>query len=164
MDIRPGCCLYKKKGMHRAADMSWYTSKDKAASFCSMFIMITFMIVSVFVRLKAGPVWFFPGLVMVLAGFAAHISSKVVFGKTESTQAVTGGMYKVSRNPMYASLSLVFLGAVIASQSIVLAVLWILMAAATHVLIRSEEQYCIKTYGDSFREYMRKTPRYFLFF
>jgi protein-S-isoprenylcysteine O-methyltransferase Ste14 len=78
--------------------------------------------------------------------------------------AITGGIYHYSRNPMYASFSLVMLGTAIAAQSLLLLGMWTVTAICTHVLITGEERYCLTTYGDSYRAYMKKTPRYFFFF
>ena len=77
---------------------------------------------------------------------------------------MTAGVYRFSRNPMYASFSLVLLGMAIAAQSVLLGSLWLLSAVFAHLLILGEERYCTERYGESYREYMRKVPRYFLFF
>ena len=152
------------KGRKRAADMSWYRPIDKFVSFTGMFLMITFMILSVFIQLDLSSYWFFIGLPFVLFGFYMHIAAKLSYGNAESDDAVTRGVYRFSRNPMYVSISLILLGTVIASRSIILAILWFVTAVFTHLLIVGEERYCVKTYGESYRDYMKRVPRYLLFF
>jgi protein-S-isoprenylcysteine O-methyltransferase Ste14 len=152
-----------RKGMKRAADMSWYTRWDRAASFASMFFMIAFMAVSCFIRFEVCSPWFAAGLVFALAGFAANIAAKVSYANARPGSAVTAGIYRYSRNPMYASFSLVMLGTAVAAHSIHLLVLWIIAAICTHRLITGEERYCLKIYGNSYGDYMKKTPRYFFF-
>ncbi|MBN2189450.1 MAG: isoprenylcysteine carboxylmethyltransferase family protein [Chitinispirillaceae bacterium] len=152
-----------RKGMQRAADMSWYSRMDRFASYASMSLMIIFMAVSFFILLNISSPWFSIGLVMVLAGFIASIAAKISYAKAKPGFAITRGIYRYSRNPMYASFSLVMLGAVVSSGSLHLFFLWILIAICTHLLIIGEERCCLKAYGSSYGEYMKKTPRYFLF-
>jgi protein-S-isoprenylcysteine O-methyltransferase Ste14 len=152
-----------RKGMKRAADMSWYSRMDRISSFASMFFMIAFMAISFFIRLDIHSSLFAAGLVIVLAGFTANIAAKISYAHADHGHAITGGIYRYSRNPMYASFSLVMLGTAIASRSILLLVLWIIMAICTHRLITGEERYCLKTYGESYNDYMKKSPRYLLF-
>lgn len=156
--------IINPKGRKRAADMSWYTPIDRFASFTSMFLMITFMIVSVFIQLDMASCSFFYGLSFVLFGFYMHIAAKLSYANAESDDTVTRGVYRFSRNPMYVSISLILLGTAIASRSVILATLWIVTAIFTHILIVGEERYCVKTYGESYRDYMKRVPRYLLFF
>ena len=153
-----------RKGMKRAADMSWYTARDRITSFAAMFCMIAFMAISVFIRMDFHSPWFFAGLIMSLTGFAANIAAKLSYANAVQGHAITGGIYRYSRNPMYASFSLVMLGAAVAARSLLLLGIWIIMAVCTHLLITGEERYCLTTYGDSYRDYRKKTPRYFFFF
>jgi protein-S-isoprenylcysteine O-methyltransferase Ste14 len=153
-----------RKGMKRAADMSWYNNRDRLASSASMFLMISFMAVSFFYRLEIQSPWFAAGLVMVFAGFSANIAAKISYANAGYGQAITGGIYRYSRNPMYASFSLVMLGSAVAARSLLLSGLWIAMTVCTHLLITGEERYCLSIYGDSYKKYMKKTPRYCFFF
>ncbi len=152
------------RGMKRAADMSWYTSRDRFFSFASMVLMIAFMGASVFVPLHAVSWTYWFGLALVLGGCAANLVSKVTYARAASDAPIAGGIYRFSRNPMYASFSLVMAGAVVASGSALLLALWALTALCTHMLIRGEERYCLRSYGDAYREYLRAAPRYALFF
>ena len=155
---------FKKKGMRRATDISWYTPADTFVSFASMFLMIAFMIMSAFTPMNRSLVWFYLGLFLVLLGATGHFTAKLSFGITDPENIVSSGIYKYSRNPMYAFFSLVLLGTAVASQSIILAIIWLLSAGFTHFVILSEERYCIETYGQSYLDYMKKVPRYGLFF
>lgn len=153
-----------RAGMKRATDMSWYTGLDRLASFASMLLMFAFLGASAFVPVDPSSPWFHAGLALVAAGFAAHLAAKRSFGRAGAGVAATTGAYALSRNPMYASFSVVMLGATVAGRSAVLAALWLLTVIATHLLIRGEERHCLETYGDAYRDYMGRVPRYFLFF
>ena len=153
-----------RRGMARAADMSWYTAADRAASFGAMFLMIAAMVLSAFVPMVPGSIWFFAGLPLVAAGAAAHLAARVTYMRADAALPATRGVYRLSRNPMYASWSLVLLGTAISSRSPVLGALWALMAACMHLLILGEERYCKGRYGAAYADYMARVPRYFLFF
>jgi protein-S-isoprenylcysteine O-methyltransferase Ste14 len=152
-----------RRGMARAADMSWYTAADRAASFGAMAFMIAAMALSVFVPMAPGSVWFFAGLPLVAAGAGAHFAARLTYMKTDADRPATRGVYRLSRNPMYVSWSLVLLGAAISSRSLVLGAAWALMAGCTHLLILGEERYCKERYGAAYLDYMARVPRYFLF-
>ncbi|MBN1128890.1 MAG: isoprenylcysteine carboxylmethyltransferase family protein [Chitinispirillaceae bacterium] len=152
-----------RQGMKRAADMSWYTRIDTIAAYAAMLLMFAFMAISLFIRLDRFSPLFWAGLVLVSAGFITNIASKITYANAGQGAAITKGIYHYSRNPMYASFSLVMAGTAIASRSLLLLAVWIIVAACTHWLIIGEERYCLTTYGDSYRDYMKKTPRYFLF-
>lgn len=56
------------------------------------------------------------------------------------------------------------LGIVVATASLWLLLVLVPYCWAMHGTILGEEQYCLRTYGESYREYLKKVPRYFLFF
>jgi protein-S-isoprenylcysteine O-methyltransferase Ste14 len=42
--------------------------------------------------------------------------------------------------------------------------MWVAARVFSHYGILAEEEVCLKQYGDSYRAYMERVPRYFLFF
>lgn len=56
------------------------------------------------------------------------------------------------------------LGIVVATASLWLLLVRVPYCWAMHGTILGEEQYCLRTYGESYREYLKKVPRYLLFF
>ena len=48
------------------------------------------------------------------------------------------------------------------AKSFIMIIICIISIISTHFLILGEERYCKKKYGDSYIEYMKKVPRYFL--
>jgi protein-S-isoprenylcysteine O-methyltransferase Ste14 len=53
-----------------------------------------------------------------------------------------------------------FIGAGIASASLLFLLLTIVYTALTLIYAGSEEHICLEKYGDAYREYMEKTPRW----
>jgi len=75
-------------------------------------------------------------------------------------EPVSGGAYRYSRHPIYTALVLIFLGVSMASASWVFLLLTVLMAVLVSLSVADEERYCVEKYGDSYREYMDRTPRW----
>jgi len=73
----------------------------------------------------------------------------------------TNGLYHFSRNPMYIAYFVYFLGTSLLTQSGILFVILVFFQISAHWIILSEERWCIEKFGDSYKEYRTKVPRYF---
>ena len=148
----------------RLFDISWYTADDKkwaSLSYASFCISVLY---SIAVPLKLGTTWFYIGGIIYLVGFIVLINGYVTFATTPADELVVKGVYKISRHPLYFFTSVAFLGAGIASASWLLLLLSVVSGIFTHLIVLGEERRCLETYGDAYREYMDRVPRYFLFF
>ncbi len=153
-----------KKLLKRLSDISWYTSREKILAIINSVLMFGFYILCIWVPLKTGTPWFYTGIVFLIIGLLGSIISTHNYATTPEDEAITKGMYKISRNPLYLYYGLMIFGMVIASLSLFLLIIWIGLNISTHLIILAEERYCLKTYGESFQKYMQQVPRYFLFF
>lgn len=74
---------------------------------------------------------------------------------------VTGGPYRLSRNPMYIGISLVLAGAALVANDVWMLVLlppvWLLL---TRYVIRPEEAYLERKFGEDFRTFKARTRRW----
>jgi len=118
-------------------------------------------IYSIFLPLKLGMAWFYAGLSIYLLGMILITMATLSFSNTPLDEPVTKGIYRISRHPMNFGFFLVLIGIGIASAS------WILLLCATvfiilqgKILEKSEERMCLERYGDAYREYMNRTPRW----
>jgi Putative protein-S-isoprenylcysteine methyltransferase len=80
----------------------------------------------------------------------------------------TTGIYRHSRHPMYVGglfflMGLCLMGWSASAWSIAFLALFIISIPYYHWNALLEEAFLEHKYGDSYREYMNKTPRYFLF-
>lgn len=70
------------------------------------------------------------------------------------------GIYQFSRNPMYVAYFICFIGMSLLTQSLILLGIVIIFQVSAHWIILSEERWCIKRFGKSYEEYMKKVRRY----
>jgi protein-S-isoprenylcysteine O-methyltransferase Ste14 len=82
------------------------------------------------------------------------------FLKTPIDEPVIRGVYRFSRHPVYVAMYLIFLGAGVASASWIFLAYSIFYIVLQSILVVPEEKFCLDKYGDAYREYMNKTPRY----
>jgi len=149
------------KGREKGSDFTAEFSKTQKHLLLSWHIIYLLSIIySIFVPLKLGTPWFYAGLPIYLLGLISYAMVWVGFATTPTDKLVTTGIYRYSRNPMQLSQVVVFLGVGIATAS------WIfLLIAASYMVmplswVAAEEHHCLKYYGDAYREYMDKTPRW----
>jgi len=150
-----------KEGGRRAVDTSWYTPTDRRNATISGYLQIALLILSIFVPLKSGA-WFAVGAVVFGLSFVVFIAAFLAYGLTPQGKTVTSGVYRLSRNPMYFAFFVGMIGTCIASASLWLLLVNIPFMVYTHFIVLGEERYCEATYGDKYRTYKARTPRYFL--
>jgi len=121
---------------------------------------VLFLIYSIFLPLKLGTTWFYIGLPICLLGLIMLTITTVNFATTPLDEPVTKGLYSYSRHPMYLTQILMFIGVGIACASWIFLLFAILRTIASLMLVIPEERFCLEKYGNSYREYMNKTPRY----
>lgn len=72
----------------------------------------------------------------------------------------TGGIYRLSRNPMYASFIFLNTATFLFLPSLLLLAVMIYGMVVHHFIILSEEKYLEKTFGTAYLQYKSVTPRY----
>jgi protein-S-isoprenylcysteine O-methyltransferase Ste14 len=145
----------------RAPATGMRLSKTKL-SFClfSKFIYFAAVIYSVFLPLKLGTIWFYVGLPITLIGLIGNMITVVNWVNTPAGEPVTRGLYRFSRHPIYLTEVLLLLGVSIASASWVFLLFPIIVGVGAVYFIKIEEAQCIGHYGNAYREYMNRTPRW----
>jgi protein-S-isoprenylcysteine O-methyltransferase Ste14 len=123
-------------------------------------VSILMVIYSIFLPLKLGTVWFYTGLSIFIVGLIVQIITIVNVATTPKGEPFTKGAYHYSRNPLSLGMLFTFLGIGIASASWLFLLLSITIAIITHFMIFAEEHSCLKKFGDSYRDYMNRTPRW----
>ncbi len=149
------------KGREEGSDFTAEFSKTQKYGLRSSHIIYLLSIIySIFVPLKLGTAWFYAGLPVYLLGLIAYAMVWVGFATTPPDKPVITGIYRYSRNPMALSQVLIYLGVGIATASWVFILLSVLYIFAQLLWVDAEERHCLKVYGDEYREYMDRTPRW----
>ena len=99
------------------------------------------------------------GAVVGIAGFAALGRDLVVWVSPRPGAPLrTGGIYRLTRNPVYLGLMLGTAGWVLWRARIELIVVWVLLCIVLVVKARVEQHRLLDAYGDEYREYAARTP------
>ncbi|HEX9655006.1 MAG TPA: isoprenylcysteine carboxylmethyltransferase family protein [bacterium] len=78
-----------------------------------------------------------------------------------ATGLVTTGIYRFVRHPQYTGMFLFTFGWILHWPSVITLILWPILVAAYIWLARQEEKVVTKEVGEAYREYARRTPRFF---
>jgi len=125
-----------------------------------LLIMPFALIYSIFLPLKTGTIWFILGLIIYLLGFVFVLLTSISFSTAPLGEPMTKGIYAISRNPGYLGLFLGYIGTGIVCASwifILCALVWIV---AWHFGVIEEERIMLGKYGEAYRDYMDRTPRW----
>jgi len=137
-----------------------YERGEKRAFVISVVILLLLSVYSVFLPLKLGTVSFYVGLTTYLVGLMMFLTAIVNIATTPLGQPFTKGMYRYSRHPMLLSGSITWVGVSVASASWVFLLLSVVAAVLQASEAIAEERGCLETYGDEYRQYLNRTPRW----
>ncbi|OGD35198.1 hypothetical protein A2V94_08510 [Candidatus Atribacteria bacterium RBG_16_35_8] len=136
------------------------TKKEKVIGNIGNIIIYIIFLYSIFLPLKLGTAWFYTGLLIFLLGLSILTITMISFLTTALDLPVTKGIYSYSRHPGYISMFLVLIGIGIATASWAILLVTIISIILANPSASSEERYCIEKYGDIYKEYLSKTPRW----
>ena len=125
--------------------------------------MVAFILMMVFTPLRIGSPVILAGGTVYCIGLALEMSALYYFRKTPAGEPVVKGPYRLSRNPQWLGLFLVLMGSAIAAGIWVYIGIIVIVGIIYHRQILDEEAACLKKYGEGYRVYMERIPRYFLF-
>jgi len=115
---------------------------------------------SIFLPLKLNTFWLYSGFIVYFIGVSIGTIAMYDFLTAPMDKPVTIRAYRISRNPMYLSIFLIFIGTGIACLSWVFFLFTLAFVILTHMHVISEEHFCLQKYGDIYREYIARTPRW----
>ena len=95
------------------------------------------------------------GWVVYLFGLVLCSISIVDFSAPSPNGLHQDGIYRFSRNPMYLSYLICFLGMALLTQSMFLFSAVILFQISAHWIILAEERWCSQTFGDLYEQYKK---------
>jgi protein-S-isoprenylcysteine O-methyltransferase Ste14 len=116
----------------------------------------------------------FPSIVATLVGAAVAFAGAAMFLAARLTmrsfrltwglgigELVTSGIYRFSRNPQSLGVGLILIGSALAGRSAAASLLAAIYAVSTWAWIQVEEEVLEARFGDQYRQYRARVPRYF---
>jgi protein-S-isoprenylcysteine O-methyltransferase Ste14 len=118
--------------------------------------------------LRGMPRYLIAGMLLVLGGIVAMRAIRLFQGAgtavepwKPTTALVTDGIFAKTRNPMYEALLFFVLGLAVGLASDWTTLLLVPAALVMHFgVVLREERYLEATFGDAYRRYQTKVPRY----
>lgn len=160
-----------KRGAQRAVELSF------------LFVLVAW-IVEVFLYTQPGSARLFPGplaapladfaplkwvgAALIVAGQIIFLLALLAFGdswrvgidKQAPGTLITGGVFAVSRNPIFLFVDLYFIGTFLINGTASFLIFAVLAVAGLHYQIVQEEKFLSSNYGRVYRAYQARTGRY----
>src|SRR4030042_5011684 len=152
--------LFNKESFKKGSNPPDLNKKGKAISYIATIIIYIAYLYSIFLPFKLGTAWFYTGLVIFLLAIVLLIIAIINFMTTPIDKVVTKGIYHYSRHPIYLSNFVALIGIGIASASWVILLVAIIFFILANIDTGYEERYCKEKYGDKYKEYFNKTPKW----
>lgn len=109
------------------------------------------------------------GVLVAVVGVAVFIISVLTMrdswragvSKTDKTELVTKGIYKISRNPAFLGFDLMYLGILLMFFNLVLFEVSLFAMLMFHLqIVNVEEEFLLEAFGDEYLRYKKKICRY----
>jgi len=156
--------ILPKEVVARLYDDEGWTKLQKVSAKMSKIFGILIIILMTFTPLKIESLEFIIGIIIFSIGTIGFIVAILNFTNAPLDKPITSGLYKISRNPQMVMLYFVGIGSSIVIGSYIAIILLIIGQFLSHFRILGEEKRLLEQYGDSYKDYMKKVPRYFLCF
>ncbi|MBN1261490.1 MAG: DUF1295 domain-containing protein [Anaerolineae bacterium] len=156
--------IFPRAVVRRLFDRSGWTRRQVVFTVAGKLCALGCLLLLIFTSLKLGSAVFVIGVIVVGLGLTGLVKALVDFRNTPFGEPVARGIYQVSRHPQIVMSSVVILGACIAVGSWAALLLLALARGFSHFGILAEEEVCLRQYGETYRTYMQRVPRYFVIF
>ena len=162
----------RRQGIRTDQLGSGKTGRQKYVELGVMILSVTTVLaelVSIAAGTTALPDWLrWTGAVIAAAGVALFITAVVTMRDSwragvpqEKTELVTGGVFRISRNPAFVGSDLVYVGMLLMFFNWALAVITLAAMTAFHLqIIWSEEPALERMFGEAYTDYCGRVRRY----
>jgi protein-S-isoprenylcysteine O-methyltransferase Ste14 len=156
--------LFPRSVVARLYDRSGQSRPGVVRRVLGLLLFLAWLLLAILTPLRHGDAVFVVGLALYALGSTGFVVALFNYASSPADQPVTSGLYRISRHPQQFAISVSFLGISLAMGSwTAFLLIWIGIVGAHHKVL-AEEKACLQTYGDSYRSYMDRVPRYFLLF
>jgi protein-S-isoprenylcysteine O-methyltransferase Ste14 len=154
---------FPKNVNERLLDRSGWTGMQKVFLILGKLFSLLCLLLIILTPLKTGSVLFLIGILIYILGMVGLVSSMISFRNTPQDSIVSTGLYNISRHPQIVSLFFLLIGMSIAIGSWIALLALLMSRILQHPSIVAEEEACTRYYGDAYRSYAERVPRYLLF-
>jgi len=137
-----------------------YNKTERIIDIFQTVLFFGLFICSIFLPLQLGTAWFYVGLTLCVLGVVAWTIAIVNIADIPLGEPWTKGLYRYSRHPMILAGFLILIGAGVASASWVFLLLSIVYIVLSAILAIAEERHCLEKFGNSYRDYVNRIPRW----
>ena len=153
--------LLDRKAVLRAAHFPPLAGGEIAAYWVYQVSTVVLVLYPVFLQPRTVPrSLFVTGTTVYLLVMILLTGAVVNFSFPSEKGLNQNGLYRISRNPMYVAYFFVFLGCALLAQSPALLAALFCFQFSAHWIIRAEDRWCIRQFGDIYVQYMKRVRRY----
>jgi protein-S-isoprenylcysteine O-methyltransferase Ste14 len=152
--------LFNKEAYKKGSNPPDINKREKVISYIATIVIYIASLYTIFLPFKLGTAWFYTGLAIFLIAIALLVTAIINFIAVPIDKLVTKGIYRYSRHPIYFSNFLALISIGIATASWVILLVAIIFFILANIDTGSEERYCKEKYGDTYKEYLHKTPKW----
>ncbi len=153
-----------KEVITRLYDNEGWTKSQYTFTKLGKLCALIHIILVIFTPISSVSIEYMIGIIIYLIGTIGFVIAVINFKKAQLGKPITSGLYKISRNPQVITLFLVSLGTSLTIGSWTAVIVVVISIIFFHFRILGEEKRLTEQYGDSFLEYKKRVPRYFIFF
>ncbi|MHA1484362.1 MAG: methyltransferase family protein [Candidatus Thorarchaeota archaeon] len=139
-----------------------WSKKQRATHVIGKLLVLVNIVLTILTPLRVGFAVIIIGVVLFAIGLTGFTIALLNFKNTPLNQPITKGLYSISRNPQALMLLVAGVGISFAIGSWIALLLLVTASLFGRSRILAEERALLEQYGDSYREYMKREPRYLL--
>jgi protein-S-isoprenylcysteine O-methyltransferase Ste14 len=137
-----------------------YNKTEKIINNFGTAVWFILFIYSVFLPLPLGTPLLYAGIALFAVGLIMVEIAGIPWATAPVDEPITTGLYRYSRHPIYIGVFVQYIGIGIASASGLFLLLTAIQIALSASVLAAEERLCCEKYGDTYRDYMNRTPRW----
>lgn len=137
-----------------------YNKTEKIINNLGTVVWVILFIYSIFLPLPLGTPLLYAGIALFVVGFLLGEVAFIPWTTTQVDEPITRGLYRYSRHPMYIGVFVQYIGIGIASASGLFLLITVISIFLSILVAPAEEKFCCEKYGDAYRQYMKRTPRW----
>ena len=146
-------------GSARAAHVA-FGEKEGAVRAAYDLLTLAVVLLPLALTVRAEGILLAAGALLYAVGLALEAKAAWDFCHPGPHGFADGGLFRVSRNPMYVSYPFVLLGIAALAASPAMLALTLGFQAAGHRLVLAEERWCLARFGDPYEAYIGRVRRY----